>query len=144
MKQSHPENIEPELNSTSQQFVARVVSALPDDQPSMAWRSGLNEQLLIVAAKRRKRSRLIAWTLRPALGLGLASAVMVAMVTSRTPSRIVSKHEASVEGLVVAEHQQSSDLAQVSWVDRSSLESTEPSPKPRSTVNWSELDTESL
>lgn len=72
--------LDQQLYSPSQIEVARLVRELPDDVPSMAWRSGLNEKLRLEASKIRKRQMVTNWLFRPALGLGLASVAALCML----------------------------------------------------------------
>lgn len=80
-------SIDEGLLSGSQQTVARLVHALPEEMPSMVWRSSLNEAVLKEAG-RIKRRRRIVWFGSPVLGFGLACAlaavVMIRPMSTRT------------------------------------------------------------
>ena len=109
----------------------------------MAWRSGLNEQLRLVVERKKRRTRFLRWTLSPAVGLGLATALMVVLNTPRhsaTGGTVAS----SFESMIVAEHEQSVNVAQVSWVDRHTVEAAGNAEPKATAVEWSEVDTESL
>lgn len=66
--------------------IRQVVQSMPDEQVSMAWRSQLNERLTtVVVAKQRKRR--FTWILSPALGLSLAGALAMIVMT-KTPTQM--------------------------------------------------------
>lgn len=77
------------LSSPVQQAIRHAVGSLPDESPSLAWRSALNARLLQAAARRRKM-RVFGWMWKPAMGLAVAGALAVAFVmrmpTSADPS----------------------------------------------------------
>ena len=72
-------DLDEKLVSRSQQSMSRLVKALPDEAPSMVWRSGLNEALLAQSAK-VSRKRLLWRFARPTLGLGVACALAAAVI----------------------------------------------------------------
>lgn len=73
------------LMSPMQREMSRLVRELPEDVPSLSWRSDLNEKLRMHASKVRRKKILTNWVLRPALGLGLASAAAVFMLSASSP-----------------------------------------------------------
>ena len=87
--------LEERLASQSQQKVAQLVKALPDEAPSMVWRSGLN-QALLAESNRLQRKRLVWRFARPTLGLGLACAL--AAVVFVVP--MARRSESMVPGIV--------------------------------------------
>src|SRR5690606_38106834 len=64
------------LTSPGQEKIREIVSGLPVDSLSMAWRSSLNEQLRQTATVARKRRR-FQLLMRPAVGLAAAGALAV-------------------------------------------------------------------
>jgi hypothetical protein len=94
------------LESETQLQIRQAVRAMPEDTVSMSWRSELNEKLVAgIQAKQKKRR--FAWILSPALGLGLAGALAVVMMT-KTTSTVVDQpmsHQSALEESLVATHQ---------------------------------------
>lgn len=66
--------LDEQLGSLQGQSARKWVGALPEDQPSLAWRSALNERL----REQQPRPRFHSWFLYP--GLGLATAGALALV----------------------------------------------------------------
>ena len=77
-------NIEEALGSQSQKAVARLVGSLPEDTPSMVWRSALNEKLALECGRVQRRRRFF-FLARPALGLALACALGVLVYVRPAP-----------------------------------------------------------
>ena len=78
-----------------QDAIREIVSKLPDDEPSLAWRSQLNERLRALPAKARKRWWELAW--KPTVGLGLATAFAFALLMKPTqPAPTVSPESGSI------------------------------------------------
>ncbi len=99
-------NIDERLESASQRAVARMVSALPDESPSMVWRSGLNEAIRAQSARIQRRQRFFL-VFRPAMGLSIACALVALVLMQpirnavlperhQTPSATGSSLEASL------------------------------------------------
>jgi hypothetical protein len=130
------------LQSEGQMMVKNLVSSLPEDQLSMAWRSSLNEQLLKTAAKTRRRQYL-GWIARPAFGLAFAGA-LAAVVMIRTAPVPASHVRSSgrLEAALVQEHQQNLLMSDVAGVGMMPSESR-PTENAAS-EDWSEVDLESL
>jgi len=139
------------LESVSQQAMRSVVKGMPEDALSMAWRSSLNEKLLLEAATKQKRRR-INWFLRPALGLGLACTLAVVMVFHGQGGAAKFRPAAGSNGLeaaLVNVHQQSTLASEVAGVGLSPVEMVAYGPSSRSELatpapNWSEADLDSL
>lgn len=148
--------IDERLNSAAQHAMRAVVGGLPEDSLSMAWRSTLNERILAEAATRQKRSRM-TWFLRPALGLGLAGALAVAVFfhgpssapqshrTEGAVARVATPSDGSLEAELVNTHRQTSlayDVAGVGvTVNEVSYDSSSSAPHQ---TGWSEDDLENL
>lgn len=101
------------LHGEGQRQAAEWVRALPEETPSLAWRSALNERVRAEAASRaRGRWR---WNVaRPALGLALAAAFAVVVFVPR-PAAIVAppKSKGGLEASLVALHERSVETADV-------------------------------
>ncbi|MBV6458876.1 MAG: hypothetical protein HONBIEJF_02015 [Fimbriimonadaceae bacterium] len=87
--------------------VGEVVKALPEDVPSMAWRSTLNERLRDAATPNRKPRRLLAWL----SGASLAGAAALAIFIVNRPEAIGDKPnlsgESGLEAAIIAAHEES-------------------------------------
>lgn len=143
MKQDRHSSSHEALDSAVHETLRQVVRDLPQDDLSMAWRSGLNEQLRAIAEVKRKRRLWVNWALKPALGLGATSAAMFVMFAStmHTPTT----KSTTIEGLLVEEHRRSSTLPLVSEVGAGALDAAnEASVKTPALPDWNESDTESL
>lgn len=87
--------------------IGQVVKSLPEDVPSMAWRSSLNERLREVAPPVRKPVRLLAWL----GGASLAGAAALAIFMAGRPDAISTKppmaRDTGLEAAIVAAHEES-------------------------------------
>ena len=93
------------LESEAGRKLRAAVQSLNDDQVSLAWRSGLNNNLMAtIAAKQRKRK--LAWILSPALGLGLAGALAAVLFTSEpsVTNPYVATAPSHLEESLIASH----------------------------------------
>lgn len=91
------------LNSDAQLAIRRVVSSLPDEPVSMAWRSGLNEQLFTMAARQQRKKRIL-WFASPIAGVSLAMALALVMVfrpISHSPAGVPDR---GVESAILSDH----------------------------------------
>lgn len=143
MKQDRHSSSQEALDSAVHQAMRQVVRDLPQDDLSMVWRSGLNERLRAVAEAKRKRRLWINWALKPAVGLGAATAATFVMfaLTMHTPT--TKSH--AIEGLLVEEHRRSSTLPLVSEVGAGALDAAnESTAKSPALPDWNESDTETL
>lgn len=102
------------LDTPAQRAVRSAVAALPEDTPSLAWRSELNERLR-ASAVQPKRARWSPFVWGPAFGLGVAGALSILMlnrapITTRptTPSQ-----SAGVEAMLVSAHLESVRTADI-------------------------------
>lgn len=94
------------LESEGQLQIQQAVRTMPEETVSMAWRSELNEKLVAgIQAKHKKRR--FAWVLSPALGLGLAGALAVVLMTKTTPpvDGPITPNQPALEDSLVATHQ---------------------------------------
>ncbi|HWD39666.1 MAG TPA: hypothetical protein VG944_12510 [Fimbriimonas sp.] len=136
-------NIDEKLNSGPQQMVAHLVSSLPSEEPSMLWRSGLNEALRAQSRKAERRRRFF-WVLRPlslTTACALAALLVVrpmmmppslstpkahAMVSNGIERDLMDLHQNDMRafdvggaGLDPTEAARTSSVTQVSWTDDS-------------------------
>jgi hypothetical protein len=107
---SEEQELDALLESQATSLAARSVRALPEAQPSLVWRSRLNEALVERARRERTRARL-DWVLRPVAGLAIAGAFALVMIMrpAEMPSRgasigerLVSAHQETVSRYMVA------------------------------------------
>lgn len=101
--------LDEKLATDSMKSIAQLVKDLPEEIPSMNWRSQLNERIL-AEAKPKPKLDLQRWLLRPALGLGLAAALAVAFVIRPAASDSTGS---TVESLMIATHQDDVNYASV-------------------------------
>ena len=142
MKQNRNYPMDERLESQDQIAISKVVASLADEEPSLAWRSQLNEKLMAVSVQQKKRRTFRLWTLRPALGLSVAGALALGLFFSGGRPAVAG---GNLESALISEHQAASDVAQVSYIDLHNSEgiSSASSVKVES-PEWSETDTESI
>jgi len=133
------EGLDEKLSSAAQEAVRGWVRALPEDTPSMAWRSALNERLLAEQQARRRHARFL-WMARPVAALALAASF--AMVFLMRPSPAPRPHpQANLGAVLVATHQESDSLSDLSGVGLNPTEAvTYATATPTGT--WTESDVE--
>ncbi|MBL8087606.1 MAG: hypothetical protein JNM85_05985 [Chthonomonas sp.] len=94
--------------------VRDLVQALPEDMPSLQWRSDLNAKLEAIAATPAKRS--FAWW-KLAAPMGLAASLATAYFVVGLGAKPATGQEAgSIEASLVLAHQESDARSQVSYV----------------------------
>jgi len=138
-------NDDARLDGAGQQAVRKIVQALPEEPLSMAWRSSLNEHLLEVAGKQRKKQRWL-WAVKPGLGLSLVTAaLMVFLIFQPSTRHHTTPSKPGLESAILADHHNSALLTQVSSVGLSENETASDinTQDPGDEV-WSEADVESL
>ncbi len=110
MKNLDADFLDEALQSDSQQAVARWVHELPEEGLSLAWRSQLNEKLLVVA--KPKPRRLSHWILgsvgAATVAGGLAGIFALNLV--QTPPSLVGNH---LEGSIMASHRKAASMSEV-------------------------------
>ena len=132
------------LTSPGQEIVRSIVKSLPEEPLSMAWRSSLNEQLLLIAAKQKRRKRLL-WVASPIAGFSFAMAL--AFVVMFNPSRSI-RNTSSVPGIesaIISDHHSSSITNEVSaaGLNLNEVNSDANQFDPQDGI-WNESDVESL
>lgn len=127
------------LEEANRSRLRTYVQDLPEEIPSMAWRSGLNEALQNLSqASKPKRRMGWGWLSASALSLAGAGALMFALLK---PSNEVLGDKTSVEAALVASHVES-----VNAIESGAALS----PRPTSSdvkgqvAPWNEVDIESL
>ena len=105
------------LEAPDQMRVRNLMQSLGDESVSMAWRSELNEKILATVATRQRKRR-FAWILSPALGLGVAGALAVVLITKTPESpRFESRSTApGIEANLVASFKDSINYTEVTGV----------------------------
>jgi hypothetical protein len=93
--------IDRELYSENQLEIARLVRELPNEELNMAWRSELNEKLREKAALVKRKRTLSVWVFRPALGFGLAAAMVVTLMVNQRPVMTQDTSNASLASAMV-------------------------------------------
>jgi hypothetical protein len=98
--------IDEKLNRESLQTIGSLVRDLPEDVPSMAWRSALNERILAEAPKPRRA--IWGWMLRPAVGLSVAAALAAVVIFRPAPS---ATEGVGIESVLIQMHQEETRLS---------------------------------
>ena len=112
------QEVEEVLQSAESQWVAKVVKELPEEVPSMAWRSQLSATIMVEAAKTRKRRAKLNF-MRAGAGLALAACLSVFVLLrvghqSTTPLKVLSPAASqSFEAAMVQVHEESSTVRDV-------------------------------
>ncbi len=130
------------LESSVHQQLKEAVRSMPEDTLSMSWRSELNQKLMVkIEAKQKKRR--FAWILSPALGLGLAGALAVVVMTKSpiTPSVNSFTNVPHIEESLVASHQ---DALRYSDITGVGLSPEEVISQRSNSVDLNEVDLGSL
>lgn len=136
-------DIDEKLASASQQTMSQLVHSLPDDQPSMQWRSELNERLLVVAKKKKRWAFTAVW-LRPAVGLSVASALALLLVME-LPGTKPNLPRPPVETALLVAHDEAFKYSDVSGIGLTPHEvHAQPAVAEGTPVQWSESDIEGL
>jgi hypothetical protein len=99
--------------------VRQLVQSLPEETPSLAWRSQLNLRLMEVAErKQRLKARKLRLMWSGSLATGIAAVTVVAVVLQPVgavqPQR---QHGANLAAQMVATHQESNVITSVSAAD---------------------------
>ncbi len=132
------------LNTPGQVAIRSLVSALPEEEVSMAWRSSLNQQLMQIAAKKQRRKRFL-WIASPIAGLSVASALAFVVMLQPFAHKPIVRPDTGIESAILADHYSSTILSDVTSAGLNSTEvSTEANVKDPEQGIWNESDVESL
>ncbi len=105
-------NIDNQLNEAGQRAIQNMVASLPEDVPSLAWRSSLNAEVRAVAAKRKRK---LVWfrIASPALGLAAALSIMFVAQKPQPIATPVSLNSSQLQATLIKAHTEavSQDLA---------------------------------
>lgn len=94
-----------EARLEAQESMRLLVQALPDEEPSMAWRSELNERLRAMTTS--PKSKTWGWLWKPAAGLGLASLLVVTVfMKAGQPQTALAGNETAMAQAMIQAHQQ--------------------------------------
>lgn len=140
MKPMNP--IDEKLNSFSQAKIAEAVRSLPDEELSMAWRSGLNSRILEGAASQRKKRLRMNFLWKPAFGLSLACTLAVTVIF-RSPAKTIQAGD-SIEIALLRHHQEAALPFDMASFGLSPIEATNSESTISSVKEWTETDLESL
>ena len=138
--------LDEKLASDAQLAMRNVVKALPADELSMSWRSGLNERL-VAAAGRQRRQRILGWVVKPAFGLAVAGALAFVVVMRQVPDSqpTVGPTSNAIEASMVATHRDAAEYSDLVGVGLLPVEAandrTNGAPE-RS--DWNEVDVDTL
>ncbi len=96
------------LESQSARLSQAILRDLPEEQPSLAWRSDLNAKLAHASQARKKRQTLLRWL--PAMAAPVAAGCAFLLLTTTAPQRTitpgtVARHTESIEEKMVDLHQ---------------------------------------
>lgn len=113
---SNPDRFTSLLESEGPQAIRKIVRALPDDVPSMRWRSSLNEKILAIGPiKKRLSSAAIAFRACAGVGLACALAFGLFLVQSKPATGKVNVNP-EAQGLaraLIFEHRDSVDVSEI-------------------------------
>ncbi|MBX3097392.1 MAG: hypothetical protein KF812_11065 [Fimbriimonadaceae bacterium] len=85
--------------------VKSVLSSLTDEEPSLAWRSELNEK---IASIKPRRPKLALWVPISASAIAAATLAIVLFIPRNTerPAEVLSQSDRSVEALILRSHRE--------------------------------------
>jgi hypothetical protein len=104
---------EAQLNNAGQLAIRNLVRSLPEEPVSMAWRSSLNEQLLVMAAKKQKRRKLL-WFATPTLGISMVTALAFVLMIHPTNRPAIVLPDRGIESAILSDHHSSTLSNEVS------------------------------
>lgn len=109
--------LDSQLASDAQQLIRQAVRGVSDEPVSMIWRSELNQRVLS-SIRTKQRKRRFVWIASPTLGLGLAGALAVLMMTNTSPVSDPIRFASSpaLEESLVATHKDSVSYGDITGV----------------------------
>jgi len=123
--------------------IARLVHALPDEDPSMAWRSALNEGILGVARRRRSR-RFWARIWMPAAGIGTSVAVAASVFMLWLGKPAQDSDTPDLEASMVMVHRDNVRFSELAGPGLSDSDAAVPKQNTGSKDQWKESDLDAL
>ncbi len=143
MRESEMNNIDECLESEGQEAMRQLVKAMPEDSLSMAWRSSLNEKILVSATK-QKRRRWFLNAMIPSAGVTVACGLAL-LVMARTPSpTAVSGRNFEMEKSMVSAHRMADVSTDLSGAGLGPSETSDVTKGPSGTDWNDEADVETL
>lgn len=116
------EELEGLLSQPSQQFVAGVVKTLHDEEPSLAWRSGLNEQIRVLAGLKRARRTRMQWFWAGSASLAALAAIGAVMLRPAPTAEISLESESgTLEAQMIQSYHEDKLLKEESSINQVSL-----------------------
>lgn len=144
MNQGHEFVDESKLNSSGQQTIRNLVSSLPDEPLSMAWRSSLNEQVRLMAAKKQKRRRLF-WVASPIAGLSLTGALAFIVMIQPFSHKPIAIPDRGLETAILKDHHNSTLGSEMTSAGLNLTEvTTDANESDPDEGVWNEADVQSL
>lgn len=115
MKETNKMNIDEMLTRQEKSGLNQWAKATEDESLSMAWRSELNLKLMATEAKKSKKVRTVRWMWGGSLATGLAAiTVLTVLMPGLTSAPKASPKSATLVSEMVATHQESATLSDVS------------------------------
>jgi hypothetical protein len=116
-----------QLESASQQKVASLIKAMPEEELSLSWRSSLNVKLLEAQqakAKRKQIKRFYAWGSSLSVGVAASVFALVMFQTPTAPRQDVKVASSGLASELVKAHQESMVLVSVSGTGAAARETS--------------------
>lgn len=145
MTNRHPSDPDRALESPASQAMRELVRSLPDDEPSMLWRSELNERVLALA-RMRQRKRRWTWVMAPTAGVAATVAFLGLVIAPKgVPTPSVAQTGA-VERMIVDTHLSGSTAGEISSFGfyASMVHGMSTATAPTDLHDWTEVDLEAL
>ncbi len=136
------EELDAKLQATSP--VAKLIKTQIEDEPSLAWRSALNQKLLVESntQSKAKVSFFRSWKFGLVSGLSVACLALM-LITPRIQSNsLTTKSSQGNESLLLAAHNQADFALSVGSTD--GAEAVNKATNEGSTIEWTESDLTTL
>lgn len=139
-RKSNEFDLDRELEAANQLAVSRLVRILPDDEPSLEWRSQLNERLV---AMPRKRKQFWSHPLRLAWVGSVATVIVVLFAMPQEPATDPEPIAVS-ESALVLEHALAVAASEIAGPGLNQYESLRRTSYEPVSDEWNELDLDTL
>lgn len=136
----HEFDIDKELESANQVALSEMVRQLPEDEPSLEWRSQLNERLVAIP---RKRKPFWAHPVRLAWVGGVATIVLVWLAMPQ-PVKPGVRQDGVLESVLVSEHAQTVAVSEIAGAGLNYYESQRHTSRRPVSEEWNESDLDTL